>query len=256
MGKDFLVERLSVHRYDTREEMGRAGAREAASLIRGVYENKGSANIIFASSPSQMDVLNALIEEDVDWRKVNAFHMDEYIGLGIEHKASFANYIRDNFISKVPIGKVFYLNGQAEDPEQECLRYAALLRQYPVDITFAGVGENGHMAFNDPDIADFFDTKDVKINYDLDALCRQQQVNDKWFDSIDQVPDSALTVTFPALLRAPYLFVTVPGPSKADIVQKCLETPISLEVPSTVMRQHRNARLYIDAASAAKLACM
>ncbi len=256
MNIDFRVGELAVHCRNTREEMGKAGAVEAAEMIRQVYCEKGEVNLIFASSPSQLDVLTALLEEDVDWGKVNAFHMDEYIGLSIEHKASFGNYLRENFFKKINLKKIFYLNGLAEDPEKECDRYSDLLRQYPVDITFAGIGENGHMAFNDPGIADFFEPRLVKINHDLDAVCRQQQVNDHWFEKLEEVPDSALTLTFPALLHAKQLFITVPGKTKADIVQKCLEGPICLEAPSSVMRVHRDARLYIDSDSAAKLSIM
>jgi glucosamine-6-phosphate deaminase len=253
MRKDFFVGSLKVSRFDTRTEMGEVGAKEAAEIIRRVYTEKGRTNIIFASSPSQLDVLTALLKEDVDWQRVNAFHMDEYIGLGIEHKASFANYIRDNFLIKARPGKVFYLNGIAPDPAEECKRYGELLQKYPTDITFAGIGENGHMAFNDPGIADFFEKDLVKINPSLDAVCRQQQINDGWFKSLEEVPDRALTVTFYALLRAEHLLVTVPAKSKSAIVKACLEGPICFEAPSSIIRVHRNARLFIDKDSAAGL---
>jgi glucosamine-6-phosphate deaminase len=253
MRKDFTVGECRVSRFDTRAEMGKAGAEESARIIRDVYAKKGEANIIFASSPSQLDVLTALIEEDVDWKKVNAFHMDEYIGLDIEHKASFGNYIRDNFLAKVKPGRVFYFNGKAPDTAAECDRYEKLLADYPVDITFAGIGENGHMAFNDPGIADFFEKRLVKLNPSLDDVCRQQQINDGWFKSLDEVPDSAYTVTFYGLLRADYLIVTVPGKTKANIVKACLEGPICLDPPSSIVRVHRNARMFIDRDSAALL---
>jgi len=251
--KEFKVDDLNVYLFDTREEMGKIGAIEAAGLIRSVYETNGVANIIFASSPSQLDVLGSLIIEDVDWGRVNAFHMDEYIGLGIEHASSFANYIRNHFFSKITLKNAFYMNGKAEDIQKECERYSELLEKYPTDITFGGIGENGHMAFNDPEIADFFESKLMKVNTSLDALCRQQQVNDGWFAKLDDVPDSALTVTFPAMLRARYLFITSPGKSKSEIIAKCLEGAISREVPASVIRLHNNARLYIDIDSASQL---
>jgi len=226
--------------------MGLAAAKVAAADIRNAYETKGEANLIFASSPSQRDVLHALQKEDVDWSKVNAFHMDEYIGISIEHPSSFANYLREGFLKYLPLKNIFYLDGLAEDIPVECERYAELLVRYPTDITFAGIGENGHMAFNDPYIADFFEPCLVKVNPCLDDACRMQQVRDGWFDTIDSVPDSALTLTFPALLRAPRLIITVPSVTKKEIVQKVLELPVSLDVPASCARLHRNAVMYID----------
>lgn len=252
MRKEFCVDHLKVRCYPTREDMGAAGAKHAAALIRQVIEEKGEANLIFASSPSQMDVLSALVKEPVDWKRVNAFHMDEYIGIDTGHKASFANYLRENFFRHLKLKNIYYLNGMADSAE-ECRRYSRLLLEHPVDITFAGIGENGHMAFNDPYIADFFDPLLVKINPSLDAVCRAQQVRDGWFASLDEVPDQALTLTFPALLRAPHLIITAPGETKQGIVRSVLEGPICLEVPSTAARLHRDAVLYIDAASAALL---
>jgi glucosamine-6-phosphate deaminase len=253
MRKDFFVDKLKVSCFDTRSEMGQAGAKEAAELIRSVYNRKGGVNIIFASSPSQLDLLTALLKEDVDWKRVNAFHMDEYAGLDIENKASFGNYIRDNFLAKAKPGQVFYFNGLAKDRAAECRRYEKLLLEYPTDITFAGIGENGHMAFNDPEIADFFEKDLVKINGSLDAVCRQQQINDGWFKTLDEVPDSAYTVTFYGLLRADYIVVTVPAKTKSAIVKACLEGPICLEAPSSIIRVHRNVRMFIDKDSASEL---
>lgn len=253
MKKRFRVDNLNVFQYTDRKEMGLAAAKVAAADIRAAYEKNGVANLIFASSPSQMDLLSALVHEDVDWSKVNAFHMDEYIGLSIEHPSSFANYIRENFLKRVPVKNAFYLNGLAEDIPQECERYAKLLEEYPTDITFAGIGENGHMAFNDPYLADFFDPLLVKVNPCLDDPCRWQQVHDGWFPTLADVPDSALTLTFSALLRAPRLIVTVPSDAKKQIVRRVLEEPVGLDVPGSCARLHRNAVLYIDDASAALL---
>ncbi|MEG1516542.1 MAG: 6-phosphogluconolactonase, partial [Clostridia bacterium] len=222
----------------------------AAQVIRDVYAKKGEANVIFASSPSQLNLFDALIKEEIDWGKVNVFHMDEYIGISTEEPASFGNYVREHLLKYLSPKCVYYLNGLARDIYAECDRYARLLTDHPVDVTFAGIGENGHMAFNDPYIADFFDPKLVKINECLDDACRCQQVNDHWFTSIDQVPEKALTLTFPALLRAPFLIITVPGFSKRKIIKEVLEGPIGLDVPSTCARLHRNAVLFIDDASA------
>jgi glucosamine-6-phosphate deaminase len=253
MRKDFVVDKLKVSCFDTRDEMGQTGAKEAAEIIRKVYTEKGCANIIFASSPSQLDLLRALLKEDVDWKRVNAFHMDEYIGLDIEHKASFGNYIRSNFFDFAKPGAVWYFNGLAEDTAAECRRYEKLLFEYPTDITFAGIGENGHMAFNDPGIADFFEKNLVKINPSLDEVCRQQQLNDGWFETLEEIPDSAYTVTFYGLLRADHIIVTVPGKTKSSVVKACLEGPICLEMPSSIIRVHRNVRMFIDKDSASEL---
>ncbi len=246
MERKLRVDNLDVFCYTTREEMGKAAAKVAAEDIRNVYNARGEANLVFASSPSQMDLLNALRREEVDWTKVNAFHMDEYIGLSIEHCASFANYLRENFFKYLPLRNIFYLNGLAEDIPAECDRYSRLLLEHPTDITFAGIGENGHMAFNDPYLADFFEPRLVKTNPCLDDECRAQQVHDKWFEKLADVPESALTLTFPALLRAPRLIVTVPGKTKAEIVHKVLDLPVSLDVPGSCARLHRNAVMFID----------
>ncbi len=254
MNRKFVVDKLRVFQYSTREEMGVAGAQYAAALIRKVIEEKGEANLIFASSPSQMDVLTSILNEDVDWRCVNAFHMDEYIGIDIEHKASFANYLRENFFCHLHLKSVNYLNGAAEDIDEECRRYAKLLEEHPIDITFAGIGENGHMAFNDPYLADFFDPLLVKVNGGLDDVCRYQQVRDGWFATLEDVPDSAMTLTFPALLRASHLIITSPSSTKKEIIQKVLEGPICLDVPSSIARLHLDAVLYIDDAAAELLA--
>lgn len=254
MNREFVVDKLRVFQYSTREEMGADGAKYAAALIRKVIEEKGEANLIFASSPSQMDVLTSILNEDVDWSCVNAFHMDEYIGIDIEHKASFANYLRENFFCHLQLKSVNYLNGAAEDIDEECRRYAKLLEEHPIDITFAGIGENGHMAFNDPYLADFFDPLLVKVNGGLDDVCRYQQVRDGWFATLEDVPDSAMTLTFPALLRAPHLIITSPSSTKKEIIQKVLEGPICLDVPSSIARLHLDAVLYIDDAAAELLA--
>lgn len=253
MNREFYIDNLKVCCYPTRKEMGIAGAQYAAALIRQICAEKGEVNLIFASSPSQMDILTALRNEDVDWHHVNAFHMDEYVGISMEHKASFAEYLRKNFFCYLPLKSVHYMNGKAADIRAECDRYSRLLLEYPVDITFAGIGENGHMAFNDPYIADFFDPLLVKVNPSLDPTCRYQQVRDGWFETLDDVPSHAMTLTFSALLRAPHLIITAPSETKQRIIQRVLEGPIGLEAPATAARLHRDAVLYIDNAAASLL---
>ena len=252
MSKDFNVDRLKVSLYDNRAMLGKAAAKEAAEVFRKILKEKDEINVIFASSPYLMDVYGSLLNEDVDWNRINAFHMDEYVGLSIEQNGSFANFIREKFFKKVNLKNAFYMDGM-NDPEEECDRYAKLLQQYPVDVTFLGIGTNGHLAFNDPYLADFFDNKSVKINPDMDSTCRQQQVTDGWYESVDKIPQASITITIPDLLKAPHTFTAVPGTAKKEIIQKVLEGPICVEVPATALRLHKNARLYIDKDSASDL---
>lgn len=255
MEKNYLFEKLRVSISDTRTEMGIAGAGKIAELMSRVLERKDEINMIFASAPSQMDVLNEMLKRDeIPWKSVNAFHMDEYIGLPGDAPQSFGNYLRTRLFQKAPFKSVHYLDGNAADVEEECRRYAALLRRHPVDICVMGIGANGHLAFNDPGIADFCDPLDVKVNECLDETCTWQQVHDGWFASYGDVPKRALTVTIPALVRAPYVVAIVPDSSKSEIMGRFFSEPISTELPSSIIRQHRGAWLYLDADSASKVA--
>ena len=252
--REFAVDLLQVNIFETRAEMGIAAARATADALRKAIAVRGEANIMFASSPSQSDLYLALSRENVDWSKVNAFHMDEYAGVGIDDDASFAGYVRKYLFSCLPpLKNIFFMNGKAEDLDAECARYARLLLEHPLDITCAGIGENGHMAFNDPYIADLFEPNQMKINACLDPECRVQQVRDGWFPDLEHVPEKALTVTLPGLMRAPRMVVTVPGATKTEIVRRCLDEPICLDVPASALRLHRGAELYIDEVAAAAL---
>lgn len=245
------LDRLTVRVSATREQMGRAGADYLAALIANIAGQKGSVNMIFASAPSQMDVLGALLfQPDVPWDKINAFHMDEYLGLPGDAPQSFGNYLRERFFSKKPFATVAYLDGNAPDPTAECARYAALLRQYPADIAVVGIGANGHLAFNDPGIAVFDDPELVKINPALDDTCIQQQVDDGWFATRDDVPKSALTLTIPALTRAPHVVAIVPSAEKAAILKQFAEDKITTACPATILREHPDAVLFLDHAAA------
>ncbi|MCL1895268.1 MAG: 6-phosphogluconolactonase [Clostridiales bacterium] len=246
MGKQFKVDRLNVFIHDSREEMGKKGAAVVAEKLRGLLSEKDEVNIIFASSPSQDDLLGALAKEPgIEWWRVNAFHMDEYSGLDISAKQSFANYLKVGFFSQVGFKDVFYMDG-LNDPRYECARYSVLLEKYPTDVTLIGIGENGHIGFNDPYMADFFDPGLVVINGELDPTCREQQVADGWFETIGDVPKGAVTVSVYGLLKAPAVFATVPGIRKAGIVKRCLEGAIGIECPSTGIRLHRDATLFLD----------
>ena len=250
----FKVDELDVFVHPDRRSMGADSARQSAEVIRSLLSRQEEVNIIFASSPSQDTLLDALAEErGVDWARVNAFHMDEYVGASPDQPQSFANFLKEGFFSKVRFKEVYYIDGLASDPAAECKRYSDLILEHPTDISFLGIGENGHIAFNDPHMADFFDPDLVVINDCLDQKCREQQVADGWFKCIEDVPESAITISVYGLLRAPYVFTTVPGIRKADIVKACLEGPICAKCASTGIRVHRSSKLFLDEDSASLL---
>ena len=230
--------------------MGIEAAKQASGWINEVIALKGEANIIFAAAPSQNDFLASLIKEDVDWAKVNAFHMDEYIGLSEDAPQGFANFLRRAIFDLVPFKNVFCFNGQNESPEAECKRYTDLLFKYPVDIIFMGIGENGHIAFNDPGVAKFDDPETVKIAK-LDEVCRNQQVNDGCFASIDLVPTHAYTLTVPIMMQAPKMMLVVPTALKAKAIHDTVLGPVTEMVPASIVRTHKGgATLYTDEAGA------
>lgn len=247
--KDSLVFEI----YDTRAEGGAHAAADGAEAIRGLLAAQEWVNIVFAAAPSQNDTLASLLAEPgIDWSRVRAFHMDEYVGFGRECPQSFGFYLYEHIFGKVPFGEVHYLNGAAEDPEAECERYAGLLAKYPTDIVFLGIGENAHIAFNDPWIADLNDPKRVKL-VPLDEVCRKQQVHDGCFPTLADVPTHAFTLTVPALVGAKHLFCTVPCATKAEAVYRTATEEISADTPATAMRRHPHAVMYCDADSGAKL---
>lgn len=243
---------LVVKIYENRQEMGREAAREAVEALKKVIEDKGEANVIFAAAPSQNEFLAALVQSDVDFTKVHGYHMDEYIGLAADAPQGFGNFLRRGIFDLVPFASVDYLNGGAEDIEAERLRYSRILEDHPVDIVFMGIGENGHIAFNDPAVAHFDDQNKVNI-VELDERCRNQQVHDGCFETIDQVPTHALTLTVPALCCADQLFCMVPAATKAEAVGKTVLGEIREMVPATVMRMHKKATLYVDPDSGKEL---
>lgn len=246
---------LTVKISDTRGEMGLCAAEEIAGAICDILSQKEVCNMIFAAAPSQSEMLDALSQRtDVEWRRVNAFHMDEYMGLTADSPKSFAHFLHTSIFDRVPFRAVYCLDGFAAslDTAAECTRYSNLLREYPVDIVCMGIGENGHIAFNDPGTADFEDPELVKPVV-LDTPCRNQQVHDGCFASLDQVPAHALTLTVPALMRAQRIFCVVPAASKAPAVRNALLGNISTACPASILRRHSNAVLYLDRASASLL---
>ena len=236
---------LKVEIFESRKALGVKAASDAAAALKQVIAEKGSVNVIFAAAPSQNEFLEMLAKSDVDFTKVHAFHMDEYIGLDADAPQGFGNFLRAHIFDLVPFASVSYLNGGAEDIEAERLRYSKILREHPVDLVFLGIGENGHIAFNDPAVAHFDDQELVNI-VALDETCRMQQVHDGCFKTIDEVPTHALTLTVPALCQAKRLFCMVPAATKADAVEKTVLGEIREMVPATIMRMHPDATLYVD----------
>lgn len=242
---------LQVKIYESRMEMGKGAAGEAALCLKRLLEEKEEINCMFAAAPSQNEFLERLIgEQDIDWSRINAFHMDEYCGLPQRGKGTFSGFLCNAIFDRVPFRSVNLLNGGA-DPGEESERYGRLLREKPLDVVFMGIGENGHIAFNDPPVADFLDGKMVK-RVKLDHMCRQQQVNDGCFPSLEEVPAYALTVTVPGLMSAEHVFCMVPGGRKAQAVKDALEGPVAESCPASILRRHSRAGLYLDC-DAAKL---
>ncbi len=233
--------------------MGQAAAADVASALRKLLDEQPFVNMVFAAAPSQQEMLDALTQySTLDWSRVNAFHMDEYIGLGENAPQRFGYFLQQAVFGHLPFHAVHLIDGTAKDPVQECKRYADLLDAHPTDLVCMGIGENTHIAFNDPHIADFDDPLRVKI-IALDALSQQQQVNDGCFITIDDVPKQAITLTVPALFKADQIFCVVPGHRKSRAVLHTLEESISNVYPSTVLRRHTSATLYLDKDSAGEI---
>jgi glucosamine-6-phosphate deaminase len=245
-------EALTVH-VDDDDVMARDAALEARGAIESAISARGEANVMLATGNSQLAFFGELIRlPGIAWDRVRAFHMDEYVGLESSHTASFQRYMRERVAAHLPVMEFHYISGAAPDPEAEAERYEALLRRYPLDLCCAGIGENGHLAFNDPPVADFDDPRDVKV-VALDDASRRQQVGEGHFAAIEDVPTHAITVTIPALLRAERVLVIVPEARKARAVREALYGPITTACPASILRRQENATLYLDLESSALL---
>jgi len=249
----FQVEKLKIEIYSTHEAAGAAAAQAAADALIQLAGSKRPVAVIFATGASQLDTLRALTKiEGLPWAQVRGFHMDEYVGIPADHPASFRRYLRENLTQKVHMQEFFEIDGTAPDPEQACKDYAELLSSADAQLCLLGIGENGHLAFNDPGVADFNDPVDMKVVH-LDAVCRQQQAAEGWFNKLEEVPARAMTLTIPTMFRVPRLIVSVPGPRKAAIVRRALEEPVTTNCPATLLHIHPNATVYLDRESAAQL---
>ena len=246
---EFNKEKLVVKIYDSRSSMGKAAADEVAAVVNKKLEQKDEVRMIFAAAPSQSEFLASLIQKNIDWSRVVGFHMDEYVGLKAGAVELFGTYLRNHVFEQVEFKRVHYFNPIYSDLDEECRRYEKLLKEKEIDIVCMGIGENGHLAFNDPPVADFNDPKYVKV-VELDEACRMQQVHDGCFPTFDEVPTHALTLTIPALLSATFKSVVVPGSSKAVAVKKTLNDEISTECPATILREQENTVLFFDIESA------
>ena len=251
--KTFKKDNLNINIYASRDEMGAAAAADVKAAILRALGEKAEINMIFAAAPSQNEVLaNLATDKEIPWGRVNAFHMDEYIGLDKNAPQGFGNFLRDHIFGIAPFKSVNYIRIDAPDAEEECKRYEKLLRENPVDIVVLGIGENGHIAFNDPPFADFEDDKLVKT-VKLDEVCRNQQVNDGCFAKIDDVPTHALTLTVPALMSGKELYCIVPAKTKANAVAATVNGEITPDCPASVLRTHASATLYLDPDSSSLL---
>lgn len=246
--KEFKVDNLDVKVYDTRKSMGLEAGAEAAEYLRNILAKKSEIYAIFAAAPSQNEFLETLAAAPgIDWTRIHALHMDEYVGLPSDAPQGFGNFLRRAIFEKVPFASIDYI-GSEGDPQALIARYDAILASHHVDVVFMGIGENGHIAFNDPHVADFEDKARIK-KVDLDLKCRNQQVNDGCFAKLEDVPEYALTLTVPTLFSADRLFCVVPAATKADAVKATVEGPISEHCPATILRRHSAATLYTDSDS-------
>jgi glucosamine-6-phosphate deaminase len=240
--------RASVEIYKDRGAMGKAAGQKAESFILACLEKKKEVRIIAGAAPSQNEILRYLAKSKlIDWSRVTAFHMDEYIGLPADAPQGFGNFLRERLFGKVPFKTVHYLQGGGA-PEEECARYTALLKKAPIDVLLCGIGENGHLAFNDPPVANFKDPLWVKV-VNLDSVCRNQQVHDGCFASLKEVPKQAFTLTIPVLMSASYAVCTAPGPTKAAAASRMILGPVETKCPASILRLHPLCAVFLDAES-------
>ena len=240
---------MKVKTFETKKEMGKAAAKEAAKILISAIKEKGEAVFVAATGASQFEFLKALTSiSSIDWSRTTMFHLDEYIGIPENHPASFRKYLKEKLINKVHPGAVHLIKGEAEDPELECGRLNRIIGKKEIDVSFVGIGENGHLAFNDPP-ADF-DTKRPYIVVKLDEACRRQQLTEGWFNSLKEVPHKAISMSIKQVMKSRNIICTVPDARKAQAVKDCLEGTISPEHPASILRKHKEVFLFLDKDSA------
>lgn len=236
---------------ETKQVLGKVAAQKGAEFIRRAILDKGEANIILATGASQFEMLDALVKENIDWSQVRAFHLDEYIGMSATHPASFRKYLRERFADIVQPLEFVYINGE-NDPKKECIRLGELIDKHPIDVAFVGIGENSHLAFNDPP-ADF-ETEDAYIVVELtDEACRRQQMGEGWFSTILEVPENAISMSIKQIMKSKTIICSVPDLRKAEAVKKTIEGTVSPLIPASILRHHKAVWLYLDNDSASLL---
>ncbi len=243
---------MKIKIFEDAQELGKAAGSDAAQLIREAIRKNGAANIILATGTSQFEILNQLIsEKDIEWSKVVMFHLDEYIGLPVTHPASFRKYLRERFLSKVPELKAAYLINGETNAEAECERLNNLISKHPIDVALVGIGENGHLAFNDPP-ADF-ETHEPYIIVKLDDACRMQQLGEGWFTSVEEVPSRAISMSIKQIMKSKNIICSVPGSRKAMAVKNSVEQPVSPLYPASILQGREHCMLYLDKDAASLL---
>jgi glucosamine-6-phosphate deaminase len=245
-------DKLKVKIFENADTLGAEAASAVAELLNTAIAQQGYANIILATGVSQFQFLNHLQHHSVAWKKINVFHLDEYLGLPETHQASFHKYLKERIINKVKPKQVYFINGNTLETKAEITRYEKLLYEHPIDVACIGIGENGHIAFNDPPVADFNDPRLVKV-VEIDKAARKQQLDEGWFSTFDDVPTHAITLTIPAIMNSKAISCAVPELRKAEAVYNTLNAEISTGCPATILRTHSNAVLYLDEDSASKL---
>lgn len=242
---------MDQHIFETVEQMGQAAAEAGAEVIRAAIVERGSARIIVATGSSQFTVLGALVKQPgIDWTRVTGFHLDEYLGLPMSHPASFRGYLKERFVDKVPLAAFHYLDGE-NDAAAECERVGKLLQEAPIDVAFVGIGENGHLAFNDPP-ADF-ETEKPYLIVNLDDACRSQQLGEGWFPTFDDVPSQAISMSIKQILKSKRIICSVPDERKAQAVANSVQGPVTPDVPASILQTHPATTLFLDKPAASQL---
>ncbi|SMG36439.1 glucosamine-6-phosphate deaminase [Arenibacter troitsensis] len=249
MEKSFQIDNLSVKIYGQTKEMGAAAADYVTRKLKDAIEKKGRANLILATGASQFSFLEALQTKEIDWGKITVFHLDEYKGVSESHPASFRKYLKERILNKVAPKKIYFLNGDAPNLQLEINNYEEALKAHPIDIACIGIGENGHIAFNDPGVADFKDPKLVKV-VELDEACRNQQLGEGWFPTFADVPKEAVTLTITAIMNCKAISCVVPDERKSRAVYNSLYRDISTSCPASILRTHPETVLFLDKGSA------
>jgi glucosamine-6-phosphate deaminase len=241
---------MKIEISETKQELGKLAAEKGAELIREAIQKNGKANIIVATGASQFEMLSELVKEDIDWSVVTGFHLDEYIGIEVSHPASFRKYLKERFVDLVPIKEFNYVDGST-NALAECMRLGKIISQHPIDVAFVGIGENGHLAFNDPP-ADF-ETEEPYIVVNLDDDCRRQQLGEGWFPTFDDVPKQAISMSIRQIMKSENIICSVPDERKAVAVKNTLKGEISPMIPASVLQQHEAAWLFLDRPAASLL---